>query len=74
MAKKGDGRRRDDPTPEEIQGECERIRKGWSSGDRILRRARWRRQPWRLPEIPMGEGDVDSHEADIDNPSEEDGS
>jgi hypothetical protein len=41
MLEKGDGRHRDDPTPEEIEEECRQIRKGWKSGDRILRRSRW---------------------------------
>jgi hypothetical protein len=59
MVEKGDDRRRNDPTPEEIEEECRQIRKGWKSGERILRRSRWRKQPWRLPEIQRDEGDVD---------------
>jgi hypothetical protein len=57
MVEKGDGRRRDDPTPEEIEEECRQIRKGWRSGERVLRRARSAKQPWRLPEIHRDEGD-----------------
>jgi hypothetical protein len=60
MVEKGDGRRRDDPTPEEIQEECKRIRKRWASGERIMRRSRWKKQPWRLPEVHHAEGDEET--------------
>jgi hypothetical protein len=52
-----DGRRRDDPTPEEIEEACKRIRKGWNTGERILRRSRGTGPPWPLPEVDPDEAD-----------------
>lgn len=60
MVEKGDGRRRDAPTPEEIHEECKRIRKSWRSGERVVRRARSRKQRWRLPEINLDQGDEEA--------------
>jgi hypothetical protein len=64
MVEKGNGRRRDDPTPEEIEEECRQIRKGWKSGERILRRSRWLKKRWRLPEIHGDESDEDASTED----------
>ena len=66
MVEKGNGRRRGDPTPEEIQDECRKIRKGWSSGERILRRARCKKHRWRLPKIHLDEVDEDKPADDQD--------
>jgi hypothetical protein len=55
MIENGDGRRRSDPTPEEIEEKCERIREQWRLGDRSSRRERSGRLPWRLPEIHRDE-------------------
>jgi hypothetical protein len=67
MVEKGDGRRRDAPTPEEIEAGCRRIRKGWKSGERILRRSRWLKKPWRLPEIHGDENHEDTTTEDQDS-------
>jgi hypothetical protein len=57
MAKTGDDRRRDDPTPEEIEKECERIRKGWGPWHRNAQQPAGTK-PWRLPEIHPAEDDA----------------
>jgi hypothetical protein len=67
MVEKGDGRRRDDPTPEEIEEECRQIRKSWKSGERTLRRSRWLNRSWRLPEIHGDENDEDTSPEDNDS-------
>jgi hypothetical protein len=67
MVEKGDGRRRDDPAPEQIEEECRQIRKGWKSGERILRRSRRLKKPWRLPEIHGDENDEDTSAEEEDS-------